>query len=188
MPQFGFYMAGGAAAGVGRLGLLMAWDPLDRGPSAADDIDFKDIALYAWIGPLPALAPQVIKIKSRSPISIPAEGCPATLDSPDRDYVLRFGLKSGGVGASPIVDGWLEVFEGQTRVYGATPVNTTMKIELAEGSFAAAIEASMQDRVVYQGLEDPPEDGFWMSVLGGGVDSKEIWRELMTPNQPLRWI
>jgi len=40
MPQFGFYMAGPAFRVLGGpLGLLLAWDPKDRGPDAADDID-----------------------------------------------------------------------------------------------------------------------------------------------------
>jgi hypothetical protein len=101
--------------------------------------------------------------------------------------VLRFGTKSGGTGAGLIVDSWLEVFEGSTRIYGATPVNTMMKVELAEGSVAATLEASMQDRVTYQALEDPPEGGIWTSVLGNDVASKDIWRELLTPGLPLRW-
>jgi hypothetical protein len=45
MASFGFYLAGVGAAAIGRLGLLLAWDPADRGPSAVDDLDMSGIAL-----------------------------------------------------------------------------------------------------------------------------------------------
>jgi hypothetical protein len=188
MPQFGFYLAGAAVAGAGRLGLLLAWDPTDRGPDAADDIDLSDIALYSWVGPLPAVTAQAGKIKSAGPITIPADNCPLALDDPTHDYVLRFGVKSGGTGASLVVDGWLEVFEGNQRVYGATQPTTTMKINLAEGSSVSAQEMSMQDRVGYQALEDPPDGDVWTRVLGGATAAKDIWRELLSPGVPLAWV
>jgi hypothetical protein len=187
MASFGFYLAGVGAAAIGRLGLLLAWDPADRGPSAVDDLDMSGIALYSWAGPLPVVTPQVLKLKSAGPIAIPTDGLPAELDDPAHDYVLRFGVKASGTGASLVVDGWLEVFEGSTRVYGAVPAGSTMKIDLAEGSYAVATEASMQDRVVLQALEDPPEGDVYTAMVGNGVDSKEIWRELMTPGLPLVW-
>jgi len=52
MSHFGFYMAGVGVVGIGREGLLLAWDPNDRGPDAADDLDLSNIALYSWVGPL----------------------------------------------------------------------------------------------------------------------------------------
>jgi len=179
-------MAGASVAFAGRLGLLLAWNPTDRDPSAVDDLDLSGIALYSWVGPLPVATPQVVKLKSAGPIAIPTDGLPAELDDPTHDYVLRFGVKAGGTGASLVVDGWFEIFEGSTRVYGAVPAGTTMKIQLAANS-AGTTEASMQDRVTLQALEDPPEGDVSTIILGGGVDSKEIWRELMTPGLPLSW-
>lgn len=180
-------MAGAGIVGIGRAGLLLAWDPNNRGPSAVDDIDLSDIGLYSWVGTLPTISGALFKIRSKSPIAIPSEGCPATLDgSPDRDFFVRFGLKPGGSAASLIADGWLEVFEGSTRVYGISPPAGTVKIELAEGTVATGLtEYSMQDRVVFAGLEDPLEG--WAALLGGETPAKEIWRDLMTPNMPLNW-
>ena len=104
----------------------------------------------------------------------------------DRDFFVRFGVKPGGSGGSLIGDGWLEIFEGSIRLYGIPPPNATMKIELAEGSHALGLtEYSMQDRVVYAGLEDPLEG--WASLLGGQISAIEIWRDLMTPNMTLNW-
>ena len=187
MSQFGFYMAGAGIVGIGRAGLLLAWDPTDRGPEAADGFDFGDIALYSWIGALPVISPAVFKMKSKSPIAIPSEDCPNTLDgSPDRDFFVRFGVKPGGSGSSLIADGWLEIFESSTRVYGITPPTTIVKLELAEGSVATGLtEYSMQDRVIFAGLEDPLEG--WAVLLGGELPAIEIWKDLMTPNMTLRW-
>lgn len=96
MAQFGFYMAGAAVLGIGRLGLLMAWNPSNRPPDAVDDIDLSDIALYSWVGAFNSPV-AVAKIKSRAPQTIPDENCPTFLDDPNHDYVLRFGVKAGGV-------------------------------------------------------------------------------------------
>lgn len=186
MPQFGFYMAGASVPIVGGpLGLLLAWDPHDRGPAAADEIDWSDISLYSWLGAFSGTA--VAKIKSKSPMQVPAENCPITLDgAPDHNFIVRFGVKSGGVSGSAIVDGWLEVFEGNNRVYGIAPVGQTAKIELADGSSGAgAPELSMQDRLVFAGLADPLEG--WHNLLGTGTPAIELWRALMTSNTPLTW-
>jgi hypothetical protein len=43
MPQFGFCMAGIGTVGIGRAGLLLAWDPSNQGPDAADALDFGNI-------------------------------------------------------------------------------------------------------------------------------------------------
>jgi hypothetical protein len=187
MAQFGFYIAGVGVAGIGRAGLLLAWDPNDRGPSAADGIDWGDIGLYSWIGTLPTIGPAVFKIKSKSPITIPAEGCPATLDGgPELNFVVRFGVKPGGSIASLIADGWLEVFDGSTRVYGIAPPAAVVRVELAEGTQATGLaEYSMQDRVSYAALEDPLEG--WGFLLGGEIPAIDLWRDLMTPNTPLSW-
>jgi len=187
MSQFGFYMAGTGIVGIGRAGLLLAWDPNDRGPGAADDFDFSDVALYSWVGTLPVVSPALFKMRSISPIAIPPEGCPATVDgSPDRDFVVRFGVKPGGSAASLIADGWLDVFEGSTRVYGIAPPTATVKLELAEGSVATGLtEYSMQDRVIFAALEDPLEG--WAALLGGETPAIEIWKDLMTPNMALSW-
>ncbi|MDF5758361.1 hypothetical protein [Spongiactinospora sp. TRM90649] len=190
MPQFGFYMAGASVVTVGRLGLLIAWDPFDKGPAGADELDLSGIHLYSWVGPLSSVAPQVCKVKSKSPITLPPAGCPETLDGgPQGDFFIRFGIKAGGTGGSTIVDGWLEVFDanGPTRLYGLVdPPALTQKIELAEGSAASgAPEFSMQDRVVDQALEDPLEG--WAVLLGGDIAAIDLWRELLTPDAPLKW-
>ena len=187
MSQFGFYMAGIGVSAIGRAGLLLAWDPNDRGLSAADDIDWSDIGLYSWIGTLPVVSPAVFKMRSKSPITISTEDCPQTLDGGlDRDFFVRFGVKPGGSGGSLIADGWLEIFEGSTRVYGIAPPTATVKLELAEGSVAAGLtEYSMQDRVISAGLEDPLEG--WATLLGGEIPAIEIWRDLMTPDMTLVW-
>jgi hypothetical protein len=135
-------------------------------------------------------APQLCKIKSESPVSIPPEGCPETLDGGIQgDFFVRFGCKPGGSAASLIADAWLEAFDsnGPTRLYGMVdPPTLTRKIELAEGSVATgAPEFSIQDRAVSQGLEDPLEG--WAVLLGGTLPAIDIWRELMTPGAPLKW-
>lgn len=188
MAQFGFYMAGVGSLGAGRAGLLLAWDPSSRGPSAADDIDFGDIGLYSWMGPLPSISPAAFKMRTRSPITISDDECPLTLDGGgERDFVVRFGVKPGGSMASLIADGWLEIFEGATRVYGINPPGGTVKIELSEGSVAAGLtEYSMQDRVQFAALEDPLEG--WAALLSTGTPAIAIWRDLMTPDQSLNWF
>ena len=88
--------------------------------------------------------------------------------------------------ASLIADGWLEIFESTTRVYGLAPANAMTKIELADGSVAAGLtEYSMQDRMVYGALEDPLEG--WATLLGGQTLAIDIWREMMMPNRFLNW-
>lgn len=188
MAQFGFYMAGAGIAAAGRAGLLLAWDPNSRGPSAADDIDFGDIGLYSWIGPLMSISPAAFKMRTRSPITISDDGCPLALDGGgERDFVVRFGVKPGGSMSSLIADGWFEIFEGATRVYGINPPGGMVKIELGEGSVAAGLtEYSMQDRVQLAALEDPLEG--WAALLSAGTPAIEIWRDLMTPNRPLNWF
>ena len=187
MSQFGFYMAGAGVVGIGRAGLLLAWDPNDRGPSAADDIDLSGVSLYSWVGALPVVSPALFKMRTRSPLAIPPKGCPDTLDgAPDHDFVVHFGIKPGGSIASLIADGFLEIFENSTRLYGIAPPMTTVRVELAQGSVATGLtEYSMQDRVVSAALEDPLEG--WASLLGGEIPAIEIWRDLMTPNQVLVW-
>jgi hypothetical protein len=187
MSQFGFYMAGAGISAIGRAGLLLAWDPNDLGPSAADGIDLNDIALYSWVGSLPVISGALFKIRSKSPIAVPPEDCPKTLDgAPDRDFFVRFGVKPGGSAASLIADGWLEVFEGSTRVYGISALPAMVKVELAEGSMATGLtEYSVQDRVIFAALEDPLEG--WAALLGGEIPAIEIWKDLMTPNMMLNW-
>jgi hypothetical protein len=190
MPQFGFYMAGVGIAYTGRDGLLIAWDPNDRGPSAADDINWSDIALYSWIGPLGLAPPSLFKMKSKSPVRIPAAGCPATLDGGvNGDYFVRFGVKPGGTGLSLIGDFWLQVFDAGTseQIYSFAPPTASPHVELADGSVAIGMtEYSMQDRLVAAALEDPLEG--WAALIGHSNSAIEIWRELMTPNQLLSWI
>jgi hypothetical protein len=186
VSDFGCYVRALGVATVGRMGLLIAWDPASRGPAAADDLDVSNVGLYSWIGPLYTPL-QVTHVKTKSPVAIPATGCPKWLDGGrDHDYVIRFGLKSGGTGSSNIQDCWLEVYEGQTKVYEIAPSGTPMRVELAPGSGSNVGETSMQDRVTIEAWEDPVGGDFWTSLfLGGQLPSKEIWRKLMTPNAPL---
>jgi hypothetical protein len=189
MPKFAFYMAGVSVLDAGRAVLLLAWDPADQGPSAADNLDPGQIALYSWVGPLQTFSPAVFKIKSKAPISVPAENCPATLDGyPDRDFFVRFGVKPGGSASSLIGDGWLEVFEGSNRVYGVVAPGAMFKVELADYSIASGLaEYSMQDRLEVAALLDPLE-GSAGSLLNSDMSAGDLWKELMTPNQPLKWL
>jgi hypothetical protein len=189
MPQFGFYMAGVSVLYTGRIGLLVAWDPREQGPRAVDALHRRDIALYSWIGPLSTAGPSVFKMRSKSPIRLPAENCPLTLDgAPDHDYFLRFGVKPGGSGGSRIADFWFEVFEGSSRIYGVPAPGGLAKVELAENTIATGLtEYSMQDRVNFEGVVDDPLGGLNGWLLGGSVPASEIWRDLMTPNQVLNW-
>ncbi|MGD0291753.1 MAG: hypothetical protein ABSC63_19200 [Candidatus Binataceae bacterium] len=186
MAQFAFYVAG-AATGVGAMGLLFAWDRDDRGPDAADSDDSNanlHIGLYTWIGL--TTGAQLMKIKSKAPIAIPAGGCPSFPDgSPDHDYVTRFEVKPGGTVISAIVDISLELFDDSTRVYGVAPDGKTLKIELADGSFGLSA-FSVQDRLTLQNWEDPL-DG-WAKFINADISGKELWRELMIPDQPLKWL
>jgi hypothetical protein len=186
MPQFGFYTAAAGVPVLGGLqGLLIAWNPLDKPSSAVDEIDLSHISLYSWIGRIGTSG--IAKVKSKSPIHIPAENCPDTLDGfPGRDFFIRFGVKPGGSGGSLICDGWLEVFEGNNRVYGIVPPTQVARFELAQGTSALGFtELSMQDRVTSAGLEDTLEG--WDKLLGQNTPAKELWRALMTPNAPLTW-
>jgi hypothetical protein len=187
MPQFGFYMAGAGVAALGRAGLLLAWDPHDRGPSAADDIDLGDIGLYSLVSTLPSVGPALFKMRTRSPVAIPAEGCPDALDGgPGGDFVVHFGVKAGASIGTSFADGLLEVFDGAARVYGISPPMATVRIELARGSVAVGLtEYSMQDRMVLAALEDPLED--WAALLGRDIPAIDLWRDLMTSNQELNW-
>ena len=80
-------------------------------------------------------------------------------------------MKPGGSAASLIADGFLEVFEDSTRVYGIAPPTLTVKVELDAGSVATGLtEYSMQDRVVFAALEDPLEG--WASLLGNEIPAR----------------
>jgi hypothetical protein len=65
MPQIAFF-AGGVSVGIGAIGILLAWDRHDRGPSAADDgnFDISDVALYSWLAPITGA--QLTRIKTKS--------------------------------------------------------------------------------------------------------------------------
>jgi hypothetical protein len=187
MSQFVFYMAGVGVLNAGRIGVMIAWDPKGLGPGVADGIDFSDIGLYSWVGPLVTAAPAAFKMRSKSPLQIPSANCPMALDgAPDHDYFLRFGVKPGGSGGSLIGDYWFELFEGSNPVYSFAPPLATPHVELAQYSIAAGLpEYSMQDRVTYEALEDSLDGWAWL--MGGPLSGIEIWRSLMTPNQSLSW-
>ncbi|WAS95697.1 hypothetical protein [Nannocystis punicea] len=184
MPQIAFYVAS-VSVGVGASGVMLAWDRNNRGPAGADDPNaFGDIGLFTWIGI--TTGEHLVKVKTKAPIQIPAENCPNMPDGfPDHDYVTRFEIKPGGTAFSAIADLSLEIFEDSTRVYGVAPVGQTLKWEVADGSFGSTA-VSFQDRLTLQAWEDPLEG--WAQLFNSDLSAREIWQELMTPNQPLIWI
>jgi len=183
MPQIAFFVAG-ASAPAGGFALLLAWDRRDRGASAADDIDAPfdgEVGLYTLL--VPTVGAQLVRAKSRSPISIPEDGCPNNpVGFPDKNLLARFSLKPGGTGLSLFPDLSFDLFDGSSRVYGAAPDGSTLKAELAAGSVIAA-EVSFQDQLQDQPWEDPLEG--LATLINIADPTKEIWRTLMTPDQPL---
>ena len=178
MPQISFFV-GAAASGIGGVGVLLAWDRHDRGPAVADDIDISDVGLYSWLAI--ATGAQLIKMKTRSPISIPEENCPSFPDgAPDGDFFNRLEFRPGGVGLSQIGDMSLDVFDGSNRVYGVAPEGKTLKFEMAFNSILAT-PVSVQDRPTLQPWEDPLEG--LAQLFNSDLPTKELWRALMTPNQ-----
>ncbi|PGT62897.1 hypothetical protein [Bacillus thuringiensis] len=185
MPQLGFYVAG-ASAGIGGVGILLAWDRFDRGPSAADDLDINGCGLYTWIAPTTGAL--LGKMKTNSPIQIPEENCPIYPNGfPDGDYINRFEVKPGGTALTSIGDFSFEIFDGSTRIYSVAPEGETLRFEVSDNSFLST-SVSIQDRPTPQPWEDPLE-GFagLFTLLHHDLPSKELWRELMTPNSPLNW-
>ena len=171
--------------GVGGANALLAWDRYDRGPSAADDIDLDGVGLYSWIGL--TSGEFLTKMKTKSPISIPEEYCPVYPDGFPQDYFNWFEVKPGGTTFASIVDFAFKVYEGSTLIYSVAPEGESLKVELAENSFISGEDGmSVQDRPTLQPWEDPPEN--LPTGLSGAIDSREIWRDLMTPNQPLNWF
>lgn len=131
---------------------------------------------------------QLVRVASRSPISIAEANCPRNLvgfqlGSEPRDLVVRFSLKPGGTAMGAIADLTLEVFEGSSRIYSASPDGSVLKVELAEGSFGLNQETSFQDRLRDQPWDDPLEG--LASFINFTDPTKELWRQLMTPNQLL---
>jgi|HubBroStandDraft_6_1064221.scaffolds.fasta_scaffold106730_1 hypothetical protein len=183
MPQIGFFV-GAAASVVGAVGVLLAWDRHDRGPGAADDIDTSDIGLYSFITPITGA--QLVKAKTKSPVEIPEDGCPNLPDGfPDATFVNRLEFKPSAAGLSPIGEFSFEIFDGNTRVYGAAAPSATVRFELSDNSvlFTAV---SVQDNPRLQALEDPLEGV--AQIINSSLPAKELWRALMTPNQPLEFF
>jgi hypothetical protein len=181
MPQIAFF-AGGVSVGIGAIGILLAWDRHDRGPSAADDgnFDISDVALYSWLAPITGA--QLARIKTKSPVSIAEESCPLLLDGGSGELVSRLEIKSGGAALTPICDLTLDLFDGSAFVYGVAAAGQTIKFELADNSILGA-PISIQDRPTLQAWEDSLEG--LSGVINLTSPSKEIWRNLMTPNLPL---
>ncbi len=180
MPQLSFFVAGASTA-IGGVGLLLAWDRFDRGPSAADDMDINGCALYSWISP--TIGPLLAKMKTKSPIQIPEGNCPIYPNGfPDGDFVNRFEVKPGGTAMTAFGDFSFDIFDGSTRKYGVAPEGQTLKIE---GIGILPTSISFLDRPTHQPWEDPLE-GF-ASLFNLSLPSKELWRSLMTPDEPLNW-
>src|SRR4051812_45423646 len=136
MPQIAFFI-GGVSVGAGGLAFLIAWDRRDRGPGAADDIAAPfdgEVGIYSLL--TVATGAQLIRAKSKSPISLPATNCPNNLNGfPDNDFVVHFSLKPGGTALGPFPDLLLEIFDGSNRIYQAGADGSALKAELADGSF-----------------------------------------------------
>jgi hypothetical protein len=183
MPRIAFFVAG-ASVGVGGLAFLIAWDRRDRGPGAADDIAAPfdgEVGIYSLLAA--TTGNQLLRIKSKSPVSLPEAGCPNNLSGfPNQDLVIHFSLKPGGTAAGPFPDFLFEAFDGSNRIYQASANGSPLKAELADGSFGLT-EASFQDRLTLQ-LWDDPLQGL-DSVINATTPTSELWRALMTPNQPL---
>jgi hypothetical protein len=184
MPQVAFFV-GAAASGVGGVAILMAWDRHDRGPTAADEIAIDDVALYSWVAVLTGA--KLIKIKTKVPISVPAENCPNLPDgAPDEDYVVRFEVKPGGTALGSVADFSLDIFDDSSnRVYGVAPEGKALKFDLADNSILSDA-ISIQDRPTLQPWEDNLEG--LAGIVNLTQPTKEIWRALMTPDQPLEWF
>jgi hypothetical protein len=179
MAQVAFFV-GGLSVGFGGAGALLAWDRHDLGPGAADDLNPQGVGLYSWLAPITGA--QLIRIKTKSPVKIPEENCPETPDGFPSDFFDRLEVKPGGTAFTPIVDFTFDIFEGSTLIYGVAPAGQTLKIELADGSVAGGGFA-IQDRPTLQPWEDSLEG--LTSVINFQQPSKELWRALMTPNQPI---
>jgi hypothetical protein len=192
MPQIGFYIGGGsigfklgpANLGGGLYSFLLAWDRYNRGPSAMDSIDWGGCALYAWTGPV-IQSFSLCKLRSKKPIQIPEENCPIYPDD-DLNWVYRFDLKGGSISGSNVAEFSFDIFDldGSTPIYGVAPEGKTLKFETPDYSVIPSA-VSFEDRLLMQALEDPPQIP---SGISGTLESKEIWRSLMTPNQPVGWF
>lgn len=181
MPQIGIF-AGSVSSGIGAVGILMAWDRHDRGAGAANDDNFdtSDVALYSWVAPV--LGAQLARIKTKRPIALPENSCPLLLDGSAGDLVSRIEIKSGGAALTPFCDLTLTVFDGSDIVYSAAPDGQTIKFELADNSILGA-PISIQDLPSLQAWEDSLEG--MAGIMNNTMPAKEIWRDLMTPDQPL---
>jgi hypothetical protein len=179
-----FYVAGASSA-VGGIGLLLAWNRYDRGPDDINDLDEPGAALYAVMRP--TVGPQLCKAMSKHPIKIPEANCPDYPDgySPDggRDLIAQLNIKPSGV-LGPIVEVTFDLFDGSEHVYAAAPKDETFRVELADNSLLPA-EIRFLERLEVQAWEDPLEG--WASLIGRDPPAKQLWSQLMTPNQPVNW-
>ena len=182
MPQIAFFV-GGASAGVGGVGVHVLVDRHNRGPSAADDSAIDDVALYSWVAPI--TGSQLVKLKTKSPLQIPEENCPTLPDGDDGSFIARFEIKPGGTALTPFGDVSFDLFDGSALIYGVAPESKTLKFELADNSVMIAA-VSVQDTLTLQAWEDPLEG--LSAIVNFDIPAKEIWRSLMTPNEPLNLL
>ncbi|GAA1998716.1 hypothetical protein [Microbacterium pumilum] len=170
--------------GVGALGVLLAWDRHDTGPSAADDPAGNaagDVGLYSWVGFTSGKA--FASAKSKSPVQLAESGLPEWLGDPFHDYVVRFALTSGSTGLGPFVSQHFEIQEGGSQVYASDEP----MVELADGSFGLT-NLSFFDRVRYHPWLEPLDGPayFLGHSAEGPWQANELWRLLMTPNETLK--
>jgi hypothetical protein len=180
VPQVAFFV-GAASAGVGGVGILLAWDRYDRGPDAADGLDIDGMGLYSWVAP--ATGARLVKLKTKSPVRIREEGCPESpAGSIGQDFFNRFEVKPGGTALASVADFTFDIFEESEPIYSAAAEGKTIKFELSDNSVLTDA-VSIQERPTLQAWEDPL-DG-WARLINSQSPAKDLWRELMTPNQRL---
>ncbi|WP_066307336.1 hypothetical protein [Bacillus sp. FJAT-29814] len=179
MAQIAFFVAG-AAPGVGGLGLLLAWDRFNKGPSAADSLNTDGCGLYTWTGLTTGAL--LVKALTKEPIQIPDENLPTYPDGfPSGDFFNRIVIKPGGSGLGLIHDISFEIFDGSKKIYGAD-----LKFEIAKNSILP-MEVSIQDKLTMQPFLDPLEGFAEKTFFNFSTPCNELWRSLMTPNKPLDW-